>query len=403
MHRRVLVTVLLLVACSPDRGRSRPIGGAGAQPPAPAPEAVADESQCTDGVPTVDGGCAPGPDDPIADDPGQGDGEADPGEDDPGEDDPGEAPPPTEGEGEDEPEGEPCNRQPDCPQPLICGPHGYCILECEGDRDCGAGGICLFQICESDEDHDRIADRQDNCPRSTNADQADGDADGTGDRCDNCPAHANPDQADDDGDGDGDACQDSDGDDVLDSEDNCLRIHNPGQADCDADGQGDACDQGADRDGDEVFDGCDNCPDHPNSGQQESDGHSCEEAGVDFGWVATTCPNRLGGGCTVPVDDEWFWDTCDTICSNLGATGCESGRYSPLDAECGADDQEIGCRETPPMDEMEGRALARSMTCVCLGLDGDGVGDECDNCPDMINPDQGDGDGNGIGDICDWN
>lgn len=33
--------------------------------------------------------------------------------------------------------------------------------------------------------------------------------------------------------------------------------------------------------------------------------------------------------------------------------------------------------------------------------DGDGVIDDCDNCPDLPNPDQLDGDGNGVGNLCD--
>ncbi len=59
----------------------------------------------------------------------------------------------------------------------------------------------------------------DNCPDSTNNDQADGDLDGVGDACDNCPEDYNPGQADTDGDGIGDACDficgDTDGDEAV--------------------------------------------------------------------------------------------------------------------------------------------------------------------------------------------
>ena len=43
--------------------------------------------------------------------------------------------------------------------------------------------------------------------------------------------------------------------------------------------------------------------------------------------------------------------------------------------------------------------------CGCLlsdfDSDGDGIGDDCDNCPSVPNPDQSDADGNGVGDACD--
>lgn len=34
-------------------------------------------------------------------------------------------------------------------------------------------------------------------------------------------------------------------------------------------------------------------------------------------------------------------------------------------------------------------------------IDGDGIGDACDNCPQVKNADQADKDSNGVGDACD--
>jgi hypothetical protein len=130
-----------------------------------------------------------------------------------------------------------------------------------------------------DSDGDGVQDPADNCPSTTNLDQADRDADGRGDACspavdgsapppaepelppvatdtdldgvpdvrDDCPARANADQADLDGDGLGDACDpDLDGDGVAQGAkvhpDNCAMAPNPQQQDLDGDGLGDACD-----------------------------------------------------------------------------------------------------------------------------------------------------------------
>jgi hypothetical protein len=82
------------------------------------------------------------------------------------------------------------------------------------------------------------------------ADAAEDDADDDGiedavdDGFDNCPGTSNPDQADADGDGTGDACDvlDGDADGIEDSSDNCPSNANHDQADADGDGLGNACD-----------------------------------------------------------------------------------------------------------------------------------------------------------------
>ncbi len=71
----------------------------------------------------------------------------------------------------------------------------------------------------------------------------DSDGDGVNDDVDNCPNSSNPDQADQDGDGIGDLCDpDRDGDNIENNVDNCPSVVNPDQADVDNDGIGDTCD-----------------------------------------------------------------------------------------------------------------------------------------------------------------
>ncbi|HBL31354.1 MAG TPA: hypothetical protein DD490_31390, partial [Acidobacteria bacterium] len=106
----------------------------------------------------------------------------------------------------------------------------------------------------------------------------DDDNDGVADAVDNCPLTSNPDQADSDGDNLGDVCDpDNDNDGVADAVDNCPRIPNPDQADLDLDGLGNVCDP--DVDGDGLIAG-DNCPLTPNADQADLDldgrGDACD-------------------------------------------------------------------------------------------------------------------------------
>lgn len=123
----------------------------------------------------------------------------------------------------------------------------------DGMQDGDAAG----DACDADDDADGIADRGsngarlDNCPLVRNPRQGadacppkDGpDGDGVSTDVDNCPNSTNPDQANNDGDDLGDACDDDDDNDLVpDRDDNCPTVSNDAQGDRDGDGIGTACD-----------------------------------------------------------------------------------------------------------------------------------------------------------------
>jgi len=80
---------------------------------------------------------------------------------------------------------------------------------------------------------------------------------------DNCPATSNTDQADFDNDGIGDVCDDSDNDGVLDAVDNCRSFSNSAQDN---------------QDGDDFGDICDNCSLVANNDQTDSNGNGIGDA-----------------------------------------------------------------------------------------------------------------------------
>ena len=196
--------------------------------------------------------------------------------------------------------------------------------------------------------------------------------------CDACPS----DRAN-DSDWDGvcnidDACPsfddaiDADGDAVPDACDNCPDAPNTDQTDADLDGPGDACDvcpldpPGSDDDGDGVCDSDDQCEGSPDSADRDFDG------------VPNGCDNCLDvvNPAQRDADGDGVGDLCDACPFDAPPEDIDG------DGTCNFDDL---CPTAPPD----------------VDLDYDGIGDPCDNCVDINNPDQADADGDGVGDVCD--
>lgn len=122
-----------------------------------------------------------------------------------------------------------------------------------------------------DQDHDGIANSDDNCPHTENLQQDDQDGDGMGDACDDCPQSG----VDMDGDGYDDGC------------DNCPAVANPEppqdvdpplgiSSDTDKDGLGNACDA---------------CPRSPGTGAVPGE----------------NCCDPRSGGCVKDAGSTLFW------------------------------------------------------------------------------------------------
>ena len=161
--------------------------------------------------------------------------------------------------------------------------------------------------------------------------------------------------------------------------DNCVDIANPDQADADNDLLGDVCD--TDDDNDLILDALDNCPLLANADQLNTDG---DDQGGDV------CdPDADNDGVENPFDLD---PLNESICQDLDGDMCDdctngADNFAPADNfftdNDGLDTNANGiCNLTDPDD------------------DGDGVLDNVDNCPLIVNPEQLDENDNGVGDLC---
>jgi alpha-tubulin suppressor-like RCC1 family protein len=100
-------------------------------------------------------------------------------------------------------------------------------------------------------------------------------------------------------------------------------------------------------------------------------------------------------------------ESASTACNRLACFGsrtCGVDGLSECDARipdteiCDAIDNNCNGATDEGFADTDGNGIAN---CVDPDIDGDGAGNDDDNCPEVANPDQNDGDGDGLGDACD--
>jgi hypothetical protein len=270
----------------------------------------------------------------------------------------------------------------------------------------GLNGLGYEYQDGTDSDGDGVADSQDQCPGFD--DNVDVDQDGIPDGCDTCP---NDPDNDIDGDGicgDVDGCpndpdNDIDGDGICGDVDGC-----PNDPDNDIDGDGicgdvDGCpnDPDNDIDGDGICGDVDGCPNDPNNDADE-DG-VCGD--VD------NCPASANSD-QANFDGDSLGDVCDPDDDNDGVPDSED--VFPFDPTESADSDGDGignnsdnCPANANADQIDSDGDGLGNSCdVCAydsnnDADDDGICGDVDNCPADPNTDQADLDSDGIGNVCD--
>ena len=185
---------------------------------------------------------------------------------------------------------------------------------------------------------------------------------------------------------------DQDGDFIPDACDNCPAVYNPTQADADHDEVGDMCDpcpyhskqvNGNDQDHDGVGDACDNCPNTPNSYRACKTNDDCTIHRPDGTTKSVTClrENRF---YAVGMTSEFAAN-----CESAGYTDLVGYRWGKCSRTGSACNDDVPCSEAPFESCDPPGAAGDYGRCAEQVDDGDNdqLGDACDDCPQLYNPD----------------
>jgi len=245
-----------------------------------------------------------------------------------------------------------------------------------------------------------------------------------GDVCDNCILIVNQDQSDIDNDLVGDVCDDDIDNDTLANEfDNCPAVYNPGQEDREIGGpvisQWASKATGSSSYGDESEEegygpGCTECWGYIDA-LGEPNTETCEDLNTawspsgdnEYDWIKLDYEKSVyatgvdihetyqpNGSFVTKVELTDTLGNNHTVWENEDATECPGWLNITFER---TDYPVKGVKITVHSDYFYTEIDAVQL----IGLEGDGTGDACDNCPSIYNPGQEDSDKDNVGDVCD--